>query len=65
MTPRATQTKGGRTVQVAVRLDTQLLKRIDTFAKSTSAPGLSLTRADAMRMLMSQALDSAEKKKKR
>ena len=51
-----------RTVQVAIRVPEELLERIDDFAQrlSEATPGLMITRADAVRMLMAKALDAED-----
>ena len=51
-----------KTIQVAFRLPEELLERIDAYADrlSKATPGLTITRADAARMLLTQALDAAE-----
>jgi hypothetical protein len=51
-----------KTIQVAFRLPENLLERIDAYARrlSEAAPGLTITRADAARMLMTKALDAEE-----
>jgi hypothetical protein len=51
-----------RTVQVAIRVPEDLLERIDEYAQriSEATPGLTLTRADAVRMLMTKALDAED-----
>lgn len=47
----------------AFRLKPELLKRLDLHAKRMEAamPGASFTRTDAVRVLLSQALDAAER----
>jgi hypothetical protein len=51
-----------RTVQVAIRVPEDLLERIDDYAQrlSEGTPGLTITRADAARMLMTKALDAED-----
>lgn len=47
---------------IPFRLPAELVKRLDKHAKrlSTERPGLRVTRADALRMLLNEALDRAE-----
>ena len=49
-------------VQVAFRLPTSLVKRIDAYAArlGTETPGIEYTRADAARALLSRALEIVE-----
>jgi len=51
--------------QVAFRLDPKLLKRVDSYAKKMSAatPGLEFTRVDAVRFLLTHALNDLENRK--
>ena len=52
------------TKQVAFRLPVELVGRLDAFAEriQNESPGLRVTRADAARLLLTRALDEAEKK---
>ena len=52
------------TTQLAFRLPKSLLARVDAYAKRLNAatPGLDVTRTDAVRTLLTQALDRAEAK---
>ncbi len=52
----------GKTTLVAFRLENELLKRIDDYAKrlEESTPGLTLTRVDAVRVLLLRALAQVE-----
>ena len=51
------------TVQVAFRLDERLVARVDAYAVQLGhdQPGLTFTRADAVRLLLTRALDEASK----
>ena len=54
---------GERTEQVAVRLSESLLRRVDRHVERLTAQtplGISVTRADAMRVLLHEALEAAE-----
>jgi hypothetical protein len=64
MSPREKETK---TTQVALRLPKKLLERLDEHAKRMSAamPGLTFTRVDAVKSLLTKALDEAEAEAKR
>ena len=55
------------TQQTAFRLPVELLGRLDKHAKrlQEASPGMTITRADVVRMLLTQGLDDAEKKPKR
>lgn len=55
MNDMATQTQ-----QVAFRLSVDLVKRIDAYVArmKTREPGLEVTRADAVRVLLTKALDA-------
>lgn len=48
--------------QVAFRLDPDLVKRVDAYAKqlATEQPGLDFSRADAVRVLLTRALDQVD-----
>ena len=54
------------TTQLAFRLPDSLVARVDAYAKRLNAvtPGLDVTRTDAVRALLTQALDSVEGKGK-
>lgn len=53
------------TQQTAFRLPVELLSRLDKHAKrlQVASPGMTITRADVVRMLLTQGLDEAEKQK--
>ncbi len=53
----------GKTTLVAFRLEEELLKRIDGYAKrlEQATPGLKLARVDAVRVLLLRALEEVEK----
>ncbi len=53
------------TKQVAFRLDENLLKRVDRYARkmSEATPGLEFNRVDAVRFLLTHALNDLEKRK--
>ncbi len=55
------------TQQAAFRLPVELLGRLDKHAKQLqeASPGMTITRTDVVRMLLTQGLDDAEKKPKR
>jgi hypothetical protein len=52
--------KKDETVQLAFRLPASLVARVDVYAKRLNAatPGLDVTRTDAVRSLLTQALDA-------
>jgi hypothetical protein len=52
----------GETTQVAFRLPTALIKRLDEHVERMKrlAPGIAFTRADAVRSLLTVSLDTAE-----
>lgn len=58
MTPKRTP----GTQQTAFRLPTDLVRRLDRHAKRLEAerPGLAVSRADVVRMLLTRALDQEE-----
>lgn len=55
------------TQQTAFRLPTDLLRRLDNHVKrlQDDSPGMKVTRADAVRMLLTRGLDEAEQKPKK
>ncbi len=55
------------TVQCAFRLPASLVERLDAYAETMGAdqPGLTFTRADAVRTLLTRALDSVPRKPRR
>ncbi len=55
------------TQQVAFRLPADLVKRLDRHAKrlEEASPGMTFTRADVVRVLLTKGLDEAEAKQKR
>ena len=46
------------TLTVAARLPRELVARLDAFADGRAEPGLRLSRSDAVRMLVTRALDA-------
>src|SRR5229473_5285725 len=52
----------GKTVQVAFRLDEDLVKRLDKYANQLERemPGFKVSRADAVQLLLIRALDKIE-----
>jgi hypothetical protein len=44
--------------QVAVRLDTKTIERIDQYAETCGIPGVTLTRSDAIKTLITQSLNN-------
>lgn len=53
----------GPTQQIAVRLEEDLIGRLDMVAKKLSRPGLELTRTDAVRVCLLTGLQQIEKEK--
>ena len=58
----ATKDKGP-TVQTAVRLDPELIARLDAIAGKLSRPGLLVTRTDALRICLLTGLQQIEKER--
>lgn len=50
-------------VQTVVRLPSSLVREIDTLAKKMSEPGLRITRAAVIRLLITQGVMAAKSKK--
>ena len=53
----------GPTVQTAIRLDPELIDRLDAVAAKLSRPGLEVTRSDAMRIALMTGLQAIEKER--
>jgi hypothetical protein len=55
------------TEQVAFRLPRKLIARLDDYAKRVAGeqPGMTVTRTDVVRILLTRALDATESKGKR
>lgn len=55
------------TQQTAFRLPRELLKRLDAHVEQLrrEQPGMTISRADAVRVLLGRALDEAERQQKR
>lgn len=53
----------GPTQQIAVRLEEDLIKRLDLVAQKLSRPGLELTRTDAVRVCLLTGLQQIEKER--
>jgi predicted DNA-binding protein len=51
------------TVQTAIRLDQDVLDRLDAAAAKLSRPGLAVTRSDAMRICLLTGLEAIEKER--
>ena len=52
-------------VQIAIRLDGDLVVRLDALASKLSRPGLEVTRTDAMRVAIATGLDTIDGERKR
>ena len=62
--PKTKTAKGtGPTVQTAIRLDPELIARLDAVAAKLTRPGLEVTRSDAMRICLLTGLQAIEKEK--
>ena len=62
--PKTKTVKGtGPTVQTAIRLDPELIARLDAVAAKLTRPGLEVTRSDAMRICLLTGLQAIEKEK--
>jgi hypothetical protein len=48
------------TTQIAIRVPDAMLERLDAWASAHAQPGLPLTRSDAVRMILAQALEAAK-----
>jgi predicted transcriptional regulator len=60
--PKAkTEKEKGPTVQTAIRLDQDVLDRLDAIAAKLSRPGLAVTRSDAIRICLLTGLQDIEK----
>jgi len=57
-----TQSKQQRSQQIAIRMPSNLLERIDAFAEKLKlrSPGLRITRADAIRVMIENCLAQSE-----
>jgi len=53
----------GPTVQTAVRLDLELITRLDAVARKLSRPGLEVTSTDALRICLLTGLQAIEKER--
>ena len=51
------------TVQTAIRLDPEVIGRLDAVAAKLSRPGLEVTRSDAMRIALLTGLQAIEKER--
>jgi predicted DNA-binding protein len=51
------------TVQTAVRLEAEVIARLDAIATKMSRPGLEVTRTDALRIALMTGLEVIEKEK--
>jgi predicted DNA-binding protein len=58
-----TEQPKGPTVQTAVRLDTEVIARLDAIAGKLSRPGLEVTRTDALRIALMTGMEVIEKEK--
>ncbi len=59
-TKSATKDKGP-TQQIAVRLDADVIGRLDAIASKLTRPGLAVTRTDAIRIALLTGLQAIEK----
>jgi len=53
----------GPTVQTGIRLDQEIIDRLDAVAAKLSRPGMSVTRSDAMRICLLTGLEAIEKER--
>lgn len=53
----------GPTVQTAIRLDQELIDRLDAVAGRLSRPGLTVTRSDSMRICLLTGLQAIERER--
>jgi hypothetical protein len=60
--PKQPKQNGVKEIQIAVRLTAETVRTIDGYAERQSRPGLRVTRADAVRMLLQAGLDTERKK---
>lgn len=51
--------------QLAIRLEAELIKRLDAVAERLSRPGLTVTRTDAVRVALLTGLEAIEREGKR
>ena len=61
--PKTTTQAKGPTQQIAVRLDADVIGRLDAIAGKMSRPGLEVTRTDAIRIALLTGLQAIEKEK--
>ena len=55
--------KTSEKVQTAIRLDGEIIDRLDAIAEKLSRPGLAVTRSDAIRIALLTGLQAIEKEK--
>ena len=63
MTKTNTTSKDKPTHQVAVRLNADVIGRLDAIAAKLTRPGLAVTRTDAIRIALMTGLESMEREK--
>jgi predicted transcriptional regulator len=63
MTETKTTSKDKPTHQIAVRLDADVISRLDAVASKLTRPGLSVTRTDAIRIALLTGLQAIEKER--
>ena len=63
MTKTKTTSKDKTTHQVAVRLDPDVISRLDAIAAKLTRPGLDVTRTDAIRIALMNGLESIEQER--
>ena len=52
-------------VQIAIRLDGDVVVRLDSLAAKLSRPGMAVTRTDAMRVAIATGFDTIDAERKR
>jgi predicted transcriptional regulator len=60
---KLTSADKGPTQQIAIRLDPDVISRLDAIATKLSRPGLSITRTDAIRVALLNGLHAIEKER--
>ena len=63
MTKTKTTSKDKPTHQIAVRLDADVIGRLDAISAKLSRPGLAVTRTDAIRIALLTGLQAIEKER--
>lgn len=58
--PPMSPTKTGKTTQIAIRIDDDVVARVDALVEKLSPPGMSIARSEVLRAALQRGVESLE-----